>query len=111
MAVRTLASLAVAIVVSLVADYGGMSMSILLGGVVGLLNFVFLSWSMSGLLNADSVAPVMLIFNMVRLILVLGVLFVLIYLKLAGIIGLAIGLTISFLVVLWVGYFGTERLR
>ncbi|MBF0556774.1 MAG: ATP synthase subunit I [Nitrospirae bacterium] len=108
-AVATLAALVAAVVISLAAGYGRMSLSILLGGIVGLLNFVFLSKSISGLLNADNVAPVMLIFNMVRLIVVMGVLFVLIYLKLAEIIGLSIGLTVSFLVVMATGYIGSGK--
>jgi hypothetical protein len=107
--VQTLAALVVAVVVSLAAGYGKISPGILLGGAVGLLNFVFLSKSISGLLNSDSVAPVMLMFNMVRLIVVMGVLFVLIYLKLADIIGLSIGITISFFVVVGAGYFGAAK--
>ncbi|MBF0457029.1 MAG: ATP synthase subunit I [Nitrospirae bacterium] len=107
--VQTLVALAVAIVISLVAGYGSMSLSILLGGIVGLLNFVFLSKSIGGLLNSDKVAPVMLIFNMVRLILVMGALFLLIYLKVAGIIGLSVGLTLSFLVVIRAGYFSSSK--
>ncbi|MEO5360639.1 MAG: ATP synthase subunit I [Nitrospirota bacterium] len=107
--VKTLAALVVAVVISLAAGYGRISLSIALGGIVGLLNFVFLSKSIGGLLNAEGVAPVMLIFNMVRLMLVMGIIFVLIYLKLAEIIGLSIGLTVSFLVVIITGYFNSGK--
>ncbi|WP_420263713.1 ATP synthase subunit I [Candidatus Magnetominusculus dajiuhuensis] len=105
----TLVVLVAVVLIALVAGYGNLSRSILLGGIVGLLNFVFLSKSITSLLNTDNVAPVMLIFNMVRLIVVMGALFVLIYLKLAEIIGLSIGLTVSFLVVMVTGYSGSGK--
>ncbi|MBF0516138.1 MAG: ATP synthase subunit I [Nitrospirae bacterium] len=107
--IQTAALLAAAVVISLATGYGRHSLSIALGGIVGLLNFVFLSKSIGGLLNAESVAPVMLIFNMVRLLLVMGVIFALIYLKLADVIGLSIGITVSFLVVIKAGYFSSAK--
>ncbi|MCG6552237.1 MAG: ATP synthase subunit I [Candidatus Magnetominusculus sp. LBB02] len=109
-AVQTIAVLAAVVVVSLLSGFGRMAPSILIGGVVALLNFIFLSRSISGLLTPETaVAPLALIFNMVRLVLVMAALFILIYLKYAEIIGLSIGVTVTFLVVIKAGYFAAMK--
>jgi hypothetical protein len=80
-------------------------LSIIAGGAVALINFRGMIKGLSGLLKPEKViASRLVILNLFRLLMVFGVLFMLMYLRIVNGLGLLVGLTIVFIIILKEGW-------
>ncbi len=93
-----------AAILSAFLPWENLPFSILIGGLLGVLNIKALAWSVEGILGTPYSSAKMLFFSQFRFVILLLALVVLIYLKLVNIVGIFIGFTIVFLQVLIVGY-------
>ncbi|GBE38306.1 MAG TPA: hypothetical protein ENH31_05420 [Nitrospirae bacterium] len=76
---------------------------IIAGGALGLLNLRGLVRSVEGLAGAEKAALRMVILSMIRLTVLLAVIFPLIWLRIVNVIGMLIGFTIVFMLILFEG--------
>ena len=74
--------------------------SILTGGILGLLNIRALAWSVQGLLGSQRAGTKMLFFSQFRIVMLFLVLTALVYLKLVNIFGILAGFTVVFIMVI-----------
>ena len=93
-----------AAVISAFLPWQNLPFSILIGGLLGILNIKALSWSVEGVLGTSSANAKMLFFSQFRFMILALSLVVLAYMGLVNIAGLIIGFTIVFLQVLIVGF-------
>lgn len=93
-----------AAVISAALPWENLPFSILIGGLLGVLNIKALSWSVEGILGTPHMNAKMLFFSQFRFVILLIVLIGLFYLRLVNIAGIVIGFTLVFLQVLIVGY-------
>jgi len=93
-----------AAVISMFLPWQNLPFSILIGGLLGILNIKALSWSVEGVLGTSSANAKMLFFSQFRFMILALSLVVLAYMGLVNIAGLIIGFTIVFLQVLIVGF-------
>lgn len=77
--------------------------SILIGGVLGILNIRALAWSIEGILGTSSVNMKMLFFSQFRFVMLALVVVLLAYLRLVTIPGIMAGFSVVFSQVLFVG--------
>lgn len=81
-------------------EWKKLPLSILTGGILGLLNIRGLAWGVQGLLGSHRASSKMLFFSQFRLIMLFLVLTTLVYLKLVNIFGILTGFTTVFCMVI-----------
>lgn len=74
--------------------------SIILGGILGLANIKGLAWGIDGLLNTEKANLKIVFLNLFRLIILFIIITVLAVLKLINFLGLLIGMTVVFIVLI-----------
>lgn len=74
--------------------------SIILGGILGLANIKGLAWGIDGLLNTEKANIKLVLLNLFRLIILLIVITLLAALKFINFLGLLIGITVVFIVLI-----------
>lgn len=74
--------------------------SIILGGILGLANIKGLAWGINGLLNTEKASLKLVFLNIFRLIILFIFITVLAVLKLINFLGLLIGITVVFVVLI-----------
>jgi len=84
-------------------EWKKLPLSILLGGILGLLNIKALAWGVQGLLGSHKASAKMLFFSQFRLVMLFLILATLVYLELVNIFGVLTGFTVVFSMVLIVG--------
>lgn len=89
---------------SVFLEWKKLPLSILIGGVLGLLNIKALAWGVHGLLDSYRPTAKMLFFSQFRLVVLFLVLTLLAYLKLVNIPGILAGFTVVFSVVIITGF-------
>ena len=77
-------------------EWKRLPLSILTGGLLGLLNLRALAWGVQGLLGSQKAGAKMLLFSQFRLVMLFLVLAALVYLKLVNIFGVLAGFTVVF---------------
>jgi hypothetical protein len=100
----SLVVLTVLAAISVLIDWKILPLSILTGGILGLLNIRGLAWSVQGLLGTDRAGAKMLFFSQFRLVMLFILLIALVYLKLVNVFGILAGLTVVFGMVLFEGF-------
>lgn len=85
---------------SALIEWKKLPLSILVGGVLGLLNIKALAWGVQGLLGAYKSTAKMLFFSQFRLVILFLILTLLVYLKLVNIFGILAGFTVVFSMVI-----------
>ena len=83
--------------------------SILTGGILGLLNIRALAWGVQGLLGSQRASTKVLFFSQFRIVMLFLVLTTLVYLKLVNIFGILAGFTVVFIMVIIVGLKQTKE--
>ncbi|MBF0464198.1 MAG: ATP synthase subunit I [Nitrospirae bacterium] len=99
----TLCTIVLSIVICTVLYIMGFSdtaFSVLIGSSVTLINFILLSYGITKLLDAK---PVAIFFNSFRLLLFIAIFSTLIYLRLANVVGLFSGFTITIVTIAVIG--------
>jgi hypothetical protein len=81
-------------------EWKKLPLSIITGGVLGLLNVRALAWSVRGLLGSQKATGRMIIFSMLRLLMLFIILSSLIYLGLVNVFGILAGLTAVFALII-----------
>jgi len=74
--------------------------SILVGGALGFANIKVLAWGVGGILGSYKATTKMVFFSMFRLFLLVIIIFLLVYFKLANIFGILAGLTVVFIILM-----------
>jgi hypothetical protein len=92
-----------AAIISAFLPWENFPFSILIGGLLGILNLRALAWSIEGILGTSHASGKMLFFSQFRFVMLMLILIALAYLKLVSIIGIIIGFTVVFSQVLFVG--------
>lgn len=87
-------------VVSGFLEWKKLPLSIIIGGVLGLLNLRVLSWGIGGMLGSSRATGAMVVFSILRLLFLFLVMAILLYLGVITIMGLLIGFTVVFTVLL-----------
>jgi len=77
-------------------EWEKLPISILTGGVLGLLNIRALAWGVHGLLGSQRAGTKVLFFSQFRIVMLFLVLTTLVYLKLVNIFGILAGFTVVF---------------
>ena len=77
-------------------EWKKLPLSILLGGILGLLNIKALAWGVQGLLGSHKASARMLFFSQFRLVMFFLILAALVYLKVVNIFGILAGITVVF---------------
>jgi hypothetical protein len=90
-------------------EWKKLPLSIIIGGLLGLLNIRALAWSVQGLLDSHKASAKMLFFSQFRLVMLFLVLATLVYLKLVNIFGILAGFTVVFIMVIIVGLKQTKE--
>lgn len=85
---------------SVFIEWKSLPLSILTGGVLGLLNLKALAWGVQGLLGSQKVGTKLLFFSQFRLVMLFLVLAALVYFKLVNIFGVLAGFTVVFSMVI-----------
>jgi len=85
-------------------EWKKLPLSILIGGVLGLLNIKALAWGVQGLLGSYRPTAKMLFFSQFRLVILFLILILPAYLKLVNIPGIIAGFTVVFSVVIITGF-------
>jgi len=81
-----------------------LSFSILIGGLLGILNIRALAWSIEGILGTAAVNMKMLFFSQFRFVMLTIIVITLAYLRLINLIGIMAGFSVVFFQLLYVGY-------
>lgn len=97
---HSLAALVVAAGLSAFVDWRLLPLSILTGGSLGLINIRALAWGVQGLVSADKGAAKLMFFSQFRLVMLFVVLTVLAYLRIVNLIGVLVGFTVVFAMVI-----------
>lgn len=77
-------------------EWRQLPLSILMGGVLGILNIRVLAWGVQGVLGSRKSATKMLFFSQFRLVMLFLILAVLLYLRVVNIFGILAGFTVVF---------------
>jgi len=99
--------------ISAFIDWKRLPASILIGGALALANLKGLHWGVTGLLNPEEGKEAkgkLVFFSMFRLLIVFAVLAILIYLRLVNVIGVLVGLTVVFFLLIKEGLKEARRL-
>ena len=83
--------------------YENLPLSLLIGGMLGILNIRALSWSIEGIIGTSSVTMKMLFFSQFRFVMLALIVVLLAYLRLVTIFGIMAGFSVVFSQVLFVG--------
>lgn len=92
-----------AAIISAFLPWQDLSFSILIGGLLGILNIRALAWSIEGIIGTPSVNMKMLFFSQFRFVMLALIVVLLAYLKLITISGIMAGFSVVFSQVLFVG--------
>jgi hypothetical protein len=92
-----------AAVVAAFLPWENLPFSLLIGGLLGILNIRALSWSIEGIIGTSSVTMKMLFFSQFRFVMLALIVVLLAYLRLATIPGIMAGFSVVFSQVLFVG--------
>jgi hypothetical protein len=79
-------------------------LSVIVGGVLGLVNIRGLAWGVEGLLGTHRATGRMIFFSMFRLLILFITLILLVALRLANVFGILVGITVVFVLLLIEGY-------
>lgn len=82
---------------------------IIVGGLLALLNIKGLAWGVEGLIGSERAAGKMLFLSQFRLVMLFLVIAVLVYLRIVNVLGILVGLTVVFALVLIEGYKHAKR--
>lgn len=85
-------------------EWKKLPLSIVAGGLLGLANLKGLVWGIEGLFGSTRATGPMIIFSLIRLMILFFIIGMLLYLKLVNIIGILIGFTVIFTLVLVEGF-------
>jgi hypothetical protein len=94
---------------SAVIEWKQLPLSILTGGLLGLLNIRALAWGVAGLLGSQKASAKMLFFSQFRLVILFLLLGTLAYLRLVNILGILAGFTVVFAMVIVEGLKHSKR--
>ena len=83
-------------VASAFIEWRQLPLSILMGGVLAILNIRALAWGVQGVLGSQKSGTKMLFFSQFRLVMLFMILAVLLYLKVVNIFGILAGFTVVF---------------
>lgn len=86
------------------------AISVFVGSVFGILNFFVLYLGISAFLNKKGAAIILLTFGSLRLFILITILFILLYLHLITLLGVLGGITIVYLVIMYVAMFERKKL-
>ncbi len=92
-----------AAVIAAFLPWENLPFSILIGGLLGILNIRALAWSIEGIIGTSSVSMKMLFFSQFRFVMLALIVVLLAYLRLATIPGIMAGFSVVFSQVLIVG--------
>ncbi len=92
--------LLIAVLLSFFLDGRTLPFSIIVGGIIGILNFRGLSWGVHGLLNTEGAGGKLLFFSFLRIVIIFSIIVVLIYFQAVNVLGLLVGFTVVFLVII-----------
>lgn len=98
-----------AAVIAAFLPWENLPVSILAGGLLGILNIRALAWSIEGIIGTSSVNMKMLFFSQFRFVMLALAVVLLAYLRLVTIPGLMAGFSVVFIQVLVVGYRNAGR--
>ena len=84
-------------ILSAFIEWKRLPFSILVGGVLGFANIKGLAWGIGGVLGSHQATTKMVFFSMFRLFMLVIIIFLLVYFKLANIFGILAGLTVVFI--------------
>ncbi len=87
-------------ILSAFIEWKKLPISIIIGGLLGLANIKGLAWGVEGFFGQNKAGGPMVLFSMIRLTLLIIIIAILLYLKLVNIIGVLIGLTVIFTVLM-----------
>lgn len=87
-------------IIRLFGNPGLMAMSILIGGIIGLVNLKGLVWGIESLLGTHRASGRMVFLSLFRLFILFGVIIVLVVMRLINLLGFLIGMTVVFLVLI-----------
>jgi len=85
---------------SAVIEWKRLPLSIIIGGILALANLKGLAWGIKGLVGAPQASGKLLFFSLIRLALLFAVIIVLLMLKLINILGIFVGFTVVFTILL-----------
>lgn len=77
-------------------EWKRLPISVLIGGLLGLVNIKGLTWGVSGFMGSHKATAKMIFFSTCRLFILFIIMFMLVYLKLVNIFGMLIGFTVVF---------------
>lgn len=78
--------------------------SLLIGGLLGILNTKALAWSVEGILGTSAVTMKMLFFSQFRFVMLALIVIALAYLRLINLLGVMAGFTVVFFQILFIGH-------
>jgi hypothetical protein len=93
-----------AAIVAAFLPWANLSLSILIGGLLGILNLRGLAWTVEGTIGAPSANIRMLFFSQFRFVMLAFIVVLLAYLRLVTIAGIMAGFSVVFFQVLFVGH-------
>jgi hypothetical protein len=91
-------------IVSAFFEWKKLPVSIVTGGLLGLLNMKGLAWGVEGIFGSTKISGPMIAFSFFRLMLLMGVIVILIYYRLVNVLGILIGFTVIFTITLIEGF-------
>ncbi len=103
--------LAVCAAASGFVEWRRLPLSIIVGGVLGLVNLKGLSWSVEGLIGTHRPTGKMIFFSIFRLLILFVIISALVFLKLVNIFGILIGFTVVFALLLVEGVRYAQRMQ
>lgn len=85
------------------------SMSILIGGLIGIINLRGIAWSVRSLLGTEKAQTKMMVLSMFRLLVIFSILIILAILKVIKAYGLLIGFTVVFIIIVKEGLIAAKK--
>ncbi|MGE5894426.1 MAG: ATP synthase subunit I [bacterium] len=101
--------LIVAAGVSAFFEWKKFPLSVLLGGALGLANHMALTWGVEGMINVERSFLKLLFFSAFRLVVLFLIILVLALLKLINLMGVLVGFTVVFTVILREGFLAARK--
>lgn len=90
--------------VALLLPWKNLSFSLLIGGLLGILNIKALAWSIEGIVGTSSVTMKLLFLSQLRFVILALIVVLLVYLRFATVSGIMAGFSVVFSQVLFVGH-------
>lgn len=91
-------------IVSAFFEWKKLPVSIVTGGLLGLLNMKGLAWGVEGIFGSTKISGPMIAFSFIRLMLLMCIIVILIYYRLVNVLGILIGFTVIFTITLIEGF-------